>query len=102
MVGTLLHELVHNIFGNHGPKFRKMLQKVTKECEDHMVEKLFVRTIHDCGTRLGGDQVSVEKYTQRELSLFAAECRLAEVKSELKQVNFESVPLVEAEVIFLD
>jgi hypothetical protein len=36
VLGTLLHELVHNEFGPHDQKFYKLLDTITEECEDDM------------------------------------------------------------------
>lgn len=82
VVGTLLHELVHNSIDRHGPNFKKFLSKITEECEDVMIDKISLPAVESCGQILGGDVDAVGFFTQRELVLFAAECRLAERHSK--------------------
>jgi hypothetical protein len=77
IVGTLLHELVHNSIGPHGRQFKNLLEVIRQECEENMITRLSVPVIPDCGYTLGGDIEAYEKYAQKDLSLFAAESRLA-------------------------
>ena len=75
IVGTLLHELVHNSIGPHGKPFKSLLEKITKECEQHIMKSIPV--VVDCGYTLGGDTAAYEMYAQKDLARFAAESRLA-------------------------
>lgn len=77
-----MHELVHISIDRHGPNFKKFLSKITKECEDVMIDKISLPAVECCGQILGGDFDAVGVFTQRELALFAAECRLAERHSK--------------------
>jgi len=40
-LGTLLHELVHNVIGAHSAKFYSMLDEITQECEDLMAKGIY-------------------------------------------------------------
>ena len=77
VVGTLLHELVHNSIGPHNKDFKSLLAQITAECEAAMIQKLIIPTIVECGYVLGGDSDATHQYSQRELTAFAAEIRLA-------------------------
>ena len=76
------YRVVHNSIDRHGPNFKKFLSKITEECEDVMIDKISLPAVESCGQMLGGDLDAVGVFTQRELVLFAAECRLAERHSK--------------------
>lgn len=77
IVGTVLHELVHNSISRHDARFRRKLEQVSSRCESLMLETGGLRVITDCGEELGGDTDVLSLFSQRELMLFAAESRLA-------------------------
>jgi hypothetical protein len=82
ILGTLLHELVHNSFGKHDRKFREKLKQVTDECEHDMLQKIKIVSFPSCAFSTGGDVVAMSRFSKRELALFAAESRLALTRSE--------------------
>lgn len=83
VVGTLLHELVHNAIDRHGSKFNQVLHKITEECEAIMVDKVKIPTVQLCGQVLGGDHEAFRQFSKRDLSRFAAESRLVLLSSEV-------------------
>ena len=52
VLGTMLHEITHNVRGPHDAEFYKLLDEVTKECEDFMARGI-------AGTGIGFDGPSV-------------------------------------------
>ncbi len=75
IVGTLLHELVHNSIGPHRTPFKRLLAEITSECEIlmccmHPGTTVSIPTFDDCGQILGGDTEAMVAYSQRELSAY--------------------------------
>jgi len=56
LLGTMLHELVHNRFGPHDKKFYRELDEITEECEKMMAKGTSdkVDGFYGDGIRLGG------------------------------------------------
>jgi hypothetical protein len=88
ILGTFLHELVHNSISRHGLKFERKLAEIRQACEVQMVVKASIASIPSCAQFAGGDSSAMAVFTKRELCLFAAELRLVLGKSE-KEVNDE-------------
>ena len=73
IVGTLLHEMVHNQISRHGKKFNSLLNEITLECESICLnEQLRVSRVVDCGAGhvIGGDRKAMDSYTKRQLALY--------------------------------
>ncbi|KAJ7530322.1 hypothetical protein O6H91_15G089300 [Diphasiastrum complanatum] len=77
LVGTMLHELTHNEHGPHDAKFYKLLDEVTKECEELMAKGISGtgQGFDGQGKRLGGSFIP-SLSNQRQLALAAAEKRI--------------------------
>ena len=79
MLGTLLHELVHNSISRHGRIFQRKLEEITVACELLIGDMFRITHLPDCGGLvLGGDKGVLAAYSQRELARFAAETRIAQ------------------------
>lgn len=79
LVGTMLHELTHNEHGPHDAKFYKLLDEITKECEDLMVKGISGtgQGFDAPGTRLGrGYSHNPPLSNLRQAALAAAEKRV--------------------------
>lgn len=77
ILGTLLHELVHNSISRHGSHFRRKLEKVISRCEELIDSSIQLNALYDCGQAVGGDPRVILTHSQRELTRYAAESRLA-------------------------
>lgn len=76
ILGTMLHEMAHNIHGNHAAPFYKLLDELTAECED-----LMARGVQ--GTGAGFDAPSAGRIGGKNAGrvLSAHDRRLAAVKA---------------------
>jgi hypothetical protein len=81
VVGTLLHELVHNEIGPHNTQFKRKLNQVTEQCQRLILDSMRIASIFDCGHVLGGDDAAIQVHSQRELVRLAAETRFALISS---------------------
>ena len=70
IVGTMLHELVHNVYGHHRQAFKKLLAEITRECEERIMMKVMLPSVAACGDILGGDLVAMDTYSQRDLARY--------------------------------
>ena len=90
IVGTILHELVHIVYGPHYGPFKRLLAEITQECEAALLRKLILPSFENCGHVLGGDLDALRTFPKRDLLRyvelhvtkfhfirFAAESRLA-------------------------
>eukprot|EP00250_Pteridium_aquilinum_P004580 c14788_g1_i1 orf=80-1162(+) len=77
LVGTMLHELTHNEHGPHDAKFYKLLDEITKECEDLMAKGIngTAQGFDVPGQRLGGYFHNPPSSNMRQTALAAAEKR---------------------------
>lgn len=77
LVGTMLHELTHNEHGPHDAKFYKLLDEITKECEDLMAKGISGtgQGFDAPGKRLGGHSHNPPTSSLRQTALAAAEKR---------------------------
>lgn len=77
LVGTMLHELTHNEHGPHDAKFYKLLDEITKECEDLMAKGISGtgQGFDAPGKRLGGYVHNPPSSNMRQSALTAAEKR---------------------------
>ena len=79
ILGTMLHELTHNVHGPHDAKFYKLLDELQDECEAFMAKGIegtgegFDARGHKSSDRLQGAAVSL--MDRRRLALAAAEKR---------------------------
>merc|ERR1712187_92266 len=64
VLGTLLHELVHNEVGPHNAQFYKLLDELQKECEDLMNKGIGGA---GAGFDLPGQKLSKESHNPRLL-----------------------------------
>ncbi|KAI5067141.1 hypothetical protein GOP47_0017669 [Adiantum capillus-veneris] len=77
LVGTMLHELTHNEHGPHDAKFYKLLDEITKECEELMSKGISGtgQGFDAPGQRLGGYSYNPPDSRLRQAALAAAEKR---------------------------
>ncbi|XP_024375543.1 uncharacterized protein [Physcomitrium patens] len=77
VLGTLLHELVHNDCGPHDAKFYGLLDVITKECEELMAKGISGtgQGFDARGQRLGGYTLNPPPTNMRAVALAAAEKR---------------------------
>ncbi|KAH9300947.1 hypothetical protein KI387_012530, partial [Taxus chinensis] len=77
LLGTMLHELTHNEHGPHDAKFYKLLDEITKECEELMVKGISGtgQGFDAPGRRLGGFSYNPPLSSLRQSALAAAEKR---------------------------
>ncbi|KAH7387621.1 hypothetical protein KP509_16G033200 [Ceratopteris richardii] len=77
LLGTMLHELTHNEHGPHDAKFYKLLDEITKECEDLMAKGITGtgQGFDAPGQRLGGYSHNPPDSRKREAILAAAQKR---------------------------
>ncbi|KAG0572075.1 hypothetical protein KC19_VG065900 [Ceratodon purpureus] len=77
VLGTLLHELTHNQCGPHDAKFYKLLDEITKECEELMAKGILGtgQGFDARGQRLGGYTHNPPPTNLRAVALAAAEKR---------------------------
>ncbi|MCO5603236.1 hypothetical protein L7F22_057384 [Adiantum nelumboides] len=77
LVGTILHELTHNEHGPHDAKFYKLLDEITKECEELMAKGISGtgQGFDAPGQRLGGYTHNPPDSRLRQAALAAAEKR---------------------------
>lgn len=77
LVGTMLHELTHNEHGPHDAKFYKLLDEITKECEELMAKGISGtgQGFDAPGRRLGGFSHNPPLTSLRQSALAAAEKR---------------------------
>lgn len=77
LVGTMLHELTHNEHGPHDAKFYKLLDEITKECEELMAKGISGtgQGFDAPGQRLGGYFHNPPDSRMRQAALAAAEKR---------------------------
>lgn len=70
VLGTMLHELTHNQCGPHDAKFYKLLDEITKECED-----LLAGSFSANGRRMGDSHGPTSQKGRRDAAAMAAEKR---------------------------
>lgn len=77
-LGTMLHELTHNEVGPHNANFYKLLDEITKECEDLMAKGISGsgQGFDARGVRLGGVTHNPPPTNLRSVAAKAAEKRL--------------------------
>jgi len=77
VLGTLLHELTHNVHGPHDAKFYKLLDEITKECEELMAKGITGtgQGFDAPGKRLGGYTHNPPPTNLRSAAAAAAEKR---------------------------
>eukprot|EP01018_Ginkgo_biloba_P002203 Gb_36327 [translate_table: standard] len=77
LLGTMLHELTHNEHGPHDAKFYKLLDEITKECEELMAKGISGtgQGFDVPGRRLGGFSHNPPLSSLRQSALTAAEKR---------------------------
>ncbi|KAJ3193409.1 hypothetical protein HK101_004885 [Irineochytrium annulatum] len=76
VLGTMLHELSHNIRGPHDAQFYKILDELTKELENLMAKGWKGDGFDGPGMRVGqGYSHNVPEYEKRKAALSAAEKR---------------------------
>eukprot|EP00911_Craspedida_sp_UC1_P001493 UC1_evm3s1127 len=82
VLGTLLHELCHNVHGNHSAEFYTLLDEITAECERLMAQgvtsiaSMPTEAFTGRGMRLGGSRGgAISAAQRRELIRRAAERR---------------------------
>ncbi len=102
IVGTLLHELVHNSIRRHGKQFSRKLAKITEECETDMMSSIKIVALPQCGLPIGGDFHALRTFSKRELILFAAESRLAIAVSSQAAAQSSQYSTPDLEVIEIE
>lgn len=77
-LGTMLHELTHNEVGPHNANFYKLLDEITRECEDLMAKEISGtgQGFDAGGVRLGGVTHNPPPTNLRSVAAAAAEKRL--------------------------
>eukprot|EP00232_Nephroselmis_pyriformis_P011873 CAMPEP_0182897128 /NCGR_PEP_ID=MMETSP0034_2-20130328/26705_1 /TAXON_ID=156128 /ORGANISM="Nephroselmis pyriformis, Strain CCMP717" /LENGTH=197 /DNA_ID=CAMNT_0025031029 /DNA_START=63 /DNA_END=652 /DNA_ORIENTATION=+ len=85
LVGTMLHELTHNVHGPHDAKFYKLLDEITAECEEYMSKGITGSGVgFDAGSmgRLGGrGPVAIHNPPPEKLRAAAAEAALKRARA---------------------
>lgn len=61
ILGTFLHELVHNSISRHGLKFERKLAEIREACEEQMFVKASIASIPSCAQFAGGDRLCLLK-----------------------------------------
>ena len=97
ILGTFLHELVHNSIDRHGKRFDTKLSEIRAQCEITMLERIQIACIPRCGFLAGGKAEDMSQFSKRELSLFAAETRLALDVSASARPKGENSEVIELE-----
>ncbi|KAL0030955.1 hypothetical protein WJX79_003815 [Trebouxia sp. C0005] len=75
LIGTMLHELVHNVQGPHNAVFYKLLDEITEECERIMAKCIVTSTCYTLGGRGPVPIHNPPSHQLKSLAVKAAEAR---------------------------
>ena len=79
ILGTMLHEITHNVRGPHDAEFYKVLDEVTRECEDYMARGIVGTGSGFDGPSCGrlGSHAFVPSHNVSEAAMKAAQIKCA-------------------------
>lgn len=77
IMGTTLHELAHNVHGNHGPEFQKLWDQLWDELEDFQRNGVegTMPIFEGCGMKVNTNKHNPSTYEAKNIAVKAAEKR---------------------------